>query len=327
MIARIKQGVIPGLAAAALLLAGPVSVTAQRDYPSRTIKIVVPAPPGSNLDTVPRNHCRQARGALGSPGDHREQARRRAKPRGGGGREIGAGRLHAACHAAGPLVISQHFFPKLGFDPTAFVPVSIVASQPLVLVAHPKLPVSNLKELVASAKASPKRISFASAGIGSSPHLTGEMLKSAAGIDFVHVPYKGLAPAMTDLIAGHVDIMFNNLSNALPQIKDGNLKALGVASDRRIPELPDLPAVAEMFPGFYSTSWFAVVAPPKTPASIAAKLSEAIAEILRQPDVIERFRALSSTPVGTSPVETAAFLRKESERWRQVIVAASIKPE
>ena len=327
MIARIKQGVIPGLAAAALLLAGPVSVTAQRDYPSRTIKIVVPAPPGSNLDTVPRIIADKLAAHWGHPVIIEN------KP--GAAQNLGAEAVAKSepdgytllATPQGPLVISQHFFPKLGFDPTAFVPVSIVASQPLVLVAHPKLPVSNLKELVASAKASPKRISFASAGIGSSPHLTGEMLKSAAGIDFVHVPYKGLAPAMTDLLAGHVDIMFNNLSNALPQIKDGNLKALGVASDRRIPELPDLPAVAEMFPGFYSTSWFAVVAPPKTPASIAAKLSEAIAEILRQPDVIERFRALSSTPVGTSPVETAAFLRKESERWRQVIVAASIKPE
>ena len=222
-------------------------------------------------------------------------------------------------------MISQHFFAKLGFDPDAFTPISIIASQPLVLVAHPKFRATSLKELVTSAKGT--KISFASAGIGSSPHLTGEMLKLAAKIDFVHVPYKGLAPAMTDLPGGHVDMMFDNLTNALPQVRDGKVKALAVAGPARIPELPDVPAIAEMFPGFYSTSWFAIVAPPKTPPDIAGKISQSIAATLKLPDVVERYRMLASTPVGSSPAETAAFLKKESERWRQVIAAAGIKPE
>ena len=303
----------------------PARTYPQTGYPDRTIKIVVPAPPGANLDTIPRIIADKLSTQWGHPViiEHRPGAAQnlgaevvaRSEPDG----------YTLLATPQGPLVISQHFFAKLGFDPAAFVPVSIIASQPLVLVAHPKFRAANLTELVTSAKGS--KISFASAGIGSSPHLTGEMLKLAAKIDFVHVPYKGLAPAMTDLLGGHVDMMFDHLTNALPQIRDGKVKALAVASETRIPELPDVPAIAELFPGFYSTSWFAIVAPPKTPPDIAAKISEAIAATLKLPDVIERYRALASTPVGSSPAETAEFLKKESERWRQVIAAAGIKPE
>ena len=143
----------------------------------------------------------------------------------------------------------------------------------------------------------------------------------------VHVPYTGLGPALTDLLAGHVDMMVDNLGNTLPLIREGKLKALGVTSETRIAELPDVPAIAEMFPGFYSTPWFAMVAPPKTPSDIAAKISLAVAETLRLPDVAKRFRDLSFKPVGTSPAETAAFLKQERERWREVISTAGIKPQ
>jgi tripartite-type tricarboxylate transporter receptor subunit TctC len=316
---------LAGLLAATLLVAVPTSGSnAQPAFPTRTVKIVVPAPPGANLDTIPRIIADKLSAQWGQPViiEHRPGAAQnlgaevvaRSEPDG----------YTLLATPQGPLVISQHFFAKLGFDPDAFTPVSIIASQPLVLVAHPKFRASSLKELVTAKGA---KISFASAGIGSSPHLTGEMLKLAAKIDFVHVPYKGLAPAMTDLLGGHVDMMFDNLTNALPQVRDGKVKALAVAGTTRIPELPDVPAIAEMFPGFYSTSWFAIVAPPKTPPDIVAKISQAIATTLKLPDVIERYRALASTPVGSSPAETAAFLKKESERWRQVIAAAGIKPE
>jgi tripartite-type tricarboxylate transporter receptor subunit TctC len=312
----------------ALLTVLPSSLHAQNGgFPSRTIKIVVPAPPGSNLDAIPRIIADKLATRWGQPVI--------IENRPGAAQNLGAEVVAKAepdgytllSTPQGPLVISQHFFAKLGFNPDAFVPVSIIAAQPLVLVTHPKFRASNLKELVILAKGNAGRISFASAGTGSSPHLTGEMLKLAAGIDFVHIPYKGLAPAMTDLLGGHVDIMFDNLSNALPQIRDGRIKALGVAGKARIPELPEVAAIAEMFPDFYATSWFAMVAPPKTPADIATKLSQAIAATLRLPEVIERYRAIASTPIGTSPAETAEFLRTESERWRQVIVSASIKPE
>jgi tripartite-type tricarboxylate transporter receptor subunit TctC len=313
------------LVVATMLAAVPVAALAQSDYPNRRIKIVVPAPPGPSLDMLSRLIADKLAAHWGQPVI--------VENRPGAAQNLGAEAVAKAepdgytllATPQGPLVISQHFFPKLGFDPSAFVPVSIFATQPLLLVANPKVRALTLQEFVALAKTSPDRISFASPGTGSSPHLTGEMLKTAADIDFVHVPYKGMAPATADLLAGHVDIMFDNLGNTLPHIKEGKLKVLGVAGETRIPELSDVPAIAEMFPGFYSTSWFAVVAPPKTPADIADKLSQAIAQILRRPDVVERYRAMSGTPVGTSPSETAAFLKKESERWRKVIAAAGIR--
>jgi tripartite-type tricarboxylate transporter receptor subunit TctC len=316
---------LAGVLFAALLAVLPGGAEAQTGFPSRTVKIVVPAPPGANLDTIPRIIADRLSTRWGQAViiEHRPGAAQnlgaevvaRSEPDG----------YTLLATPQGPLVISQHFFTKLGFDPAAFTPISIIASQPLVLVAHPKVRVSSLKELVASAQGG--KISFASAGTGSSPHLTGEMLKLAAKIDFVHVPYKGLAPAMTDLLGGHVDMMFDNLTNALPQVRDGKVKALAVAGTTRIPELPDVPAIAEMYPGFYSTSWFAIVAPPRTPPEIAGRISQSIAATLKMADVIERYRALASTPVGSSPAETAQFLKNESARWRQVIAAAGIKPE
>jgi tripartite-type tricarboxylate transporter receptor subunit TctC len=154
-----------------------------------------------------------------------------------------------------------------------------------------------------------------------------ELLKTLADVRIVHVPYKGLAPALTDLIAGHVDMMFDNLGNALAPVKSGRLRGLAVGSEKRIAALPDLPAMSEVFPGFVSTTWFAIVAPPRTPQAIADKLSAAIGDIIRQPDVAARFEAVSSTPVGSTPAETAALIRQERERWHKVIVAAGIKPE
>jgi tripartite-type tricarboxylate transporter receptor subunit TctC len=223
------------------------------------------------------------------------------------------------------LVISQSFFPKLRFDPAAFVPISIFAEQPLLLVANPRVPAASLRELIAYAKVHPGKINFASPGTGSSPHLTGEMLQRDAGVRFTHVPYKGMAPLMADLLAGRVDIAFNNLGNTLPLIRKGKLKTLAVASLKRIPELPNVPAVAELYPCFFATSWFAFVAPPHTPTDIAVKVSQAVAATVKMPDVVQRYRRMGATPLGMSPSETAAFLKQESERWRKVIVTGHIE--
>src|SRR5262249_55315721 len=155
------------------------------------------------------------------------------------------------------------------------------------------------------------RLTYASSGVGGTPHLSMELLKTLAGFQAVHVPYKGLAPALTDLMAGHVDMMFDNLGNAYAPVTGGRLKAPGVGSKERIAALPDVPAIAEVFPGFLSTTRFAIVAPPGTPPAIAAKLSAAIAGIIREPDVARRFDELSSTPVGSTPAETAAFIRED----------------
>jgi tripartite-type tricarboxylate transporter receptor subunit TctC len=154
-----------------------------------------------------------------------------------------------------------------------------------------------------------------------------EWLATLAGIKLTHVPYKGAAPALTDLVAGHIEMMFDNLGNPLQHIRDGRLRALAVASEARIAELPEVPAIAEIFPGFVSTSWFAIVAPPRTPPEIAAKLQAAIAEVLRMPDVVAKLQLLPAKPVASTPQATAALIREETERWRKIIAAAGIKPE
>lgn len=310
---------------AAALLTTPVPGFAQSIYPSRTVRMVVPLPAGPAADVLPRvladklaSRWRQPVIIENRPGAALTlgaEAVAKAEP---------DGHMLLATPST-PLVISQHVNPKLGFDPSAFVPISIFADTAYVLVVNPKVPVSTLQELIAYTKANPDKINFASAGIGSGPHLTSEMLKLAASIRIVHVPYTGLGPAMTDLVAGHVDMMIDNLGNALPLIKDGRVKVLGIASETRIEELPGIPSIAETFPGFYSTAWLAIVAPPKTPTEIANTISTAVAEVLRQPDVAKRFRDLSFRPVGKSPADTAAFLGQETERWRQVILASGIK--
>jgi len=225
----------------------------------------------------------------------------------------------------GPLVISQSFFPKLGFDPREFVPITIMAKLPYILVVHPKVPAATFAEFIAYAKANPGKLNYGTPGLGSSSHLTGEMLKLAAHIEMTHVPYAGLAPAITDLLAGHTDVMTANLDSVLAYVQDGKLRGLAVTSEKRAPELPDLPAIAETYPEVVSTSWFAVVAPPKTPPEIAKKLSQAFAEILREPEIEKRWREMSLTPVGGTPEEVGAFLKAETERWHKVIVAGGIK--
>src|SRR5262245_6354465 len=308
-----------------LLAASGVPAVAQGDYPNRTIKIVVPLPPGAFADTLPRIIADKLSSRWSQPVIIENRA--------GFASNLGAEFVAKAepdgytllATPQGPLALSQHIYPKLGFDPAAFVPVSVMAALPYTLVVNPQVRASSLQELVALAKANPDKITFASAGIGSPPHLTAEMLMAAAGVRMVHVPYKGLTPAMTDLLAGHVDVMFDNLANTLPLIRDGRLRALAVGDKGRIAELPEVPAVAEIYPGFYSAGWYAVVAPPKTPPAIATKLSAAIAEALKLPDVVKRLADYSALPVGNSPDETALLIEQESKRWLRVVTSAGIR--
>jgi tripartite-type tricarboxylate transporter receptor subunit TctC len=309
------------LAVAALLAAWSIGVRAQSDYPSQTIKFVVPLAAGGTADLVPRIVADKLAQRWGQSVI--------IENRPGAGHTIGADAVARAVpdgHTLlvtpqGPLVTSQLLYPKLSYDPAAFVPVSILTTGHIVLVANPKVPAANLSELIAYAKANPGRLRYASPGAGTSPHMTGEMLKALAGIETTHVPYRGLAPALTDLLAGHVDIMFDNLGNTLQSINSGQLRALGTASATRVAQLPDVPAIAETYPGFLSTSWFAVVAPPHTPPAIAAKLSQAIAEVLREPEVTQRLHDLSIIAVGSTPQDTAVFIQREATRWREAIGA------
>ncbi len=313
------------LIAAACLAAASTGAVAQDNYPSRMIRIIVPVPPGTAPDILPRMIADKLAARWSEPVV--------VENRPGGALNIGAEAVAKAepdgytllASPPPPLAINQSLYRNLAFDPNAFVPVTVMAATPNVLVANPGVGFSTVPGLIAFAKANPGKLTYASSGVGSTPHLAMELLKIQAGIEIVHVPYKGLVP--TDLLAGHVDLMFNNLGNTLPHIGSGALKVLAVGSEKRLAVLPDVPAVAEILPGFVSTTWFAVVAPPRSSPAIAAKLSAAIAEILRLPDVAKRLQDLTLTPVGNTPSETAAFIHEERNRWRQVIVSAGIKPD
>jgi tripartite-type tricarboxylate transporter receptor subunit TctC len=201
----------------------------------------------------------------------------------------------------------------------------VLARLPYVFVVHPKVPVSTIQELIAYAKANPDRINYGTPGTGSAQQLAIEWLKILAGVRMTHVPYRGAAPAMNDLLAGHVQLMCDNAANVLHHIKDGRLKALAIGAPPRIPDLPNVPALGELYPSFVASSWFSIVAPPNTPRAVVGKLSQAMKEALHLPDVVERLRRVGATPVGSPPDETAAFVRQETERWRKVIRDAGIK--
>jgi tripartite-type tricarboxylate transporter receptor subunit TctC len=309
------------------LTAIPLIAVAQNAYPNRPIKIIVPLSAGATADFLPRIVAEKLSLRWGQPVI--------IENRPGAALNLGA-EVVARAEPDGytllasppvPLVIAQSLYSELPFDPTAFVPVTVLCTLPNTLIARPNLPVANLAELVAYAKKNPGELTYASAGRGSTPHLAGEAFQIAAEIRMVHIPYKGLAPALTDVLAGHVDMMFDNIGNTLVRIKQGTVKGIAVTSKERVPDLPELPTLAETYPGFYSATWFAVVAPPRTPPEIAAKLSQAIAEILKLPDVLAKFKTFLCSPVGSSPAETATFLKEERERWHKVIETAGIKPE
>jgi len=312
-----------------LLLAwlAPALALAQADFPNRAIKIIVPLAPGGTADILPRIIGEKLSIRFGQPVVIENRA--------GGGQHIGTEAVARAepdgytllASAAGPLVINPSLNPNLSYDPAAFAPVTIMASLPYVLVVNPRVPASNVAELVAYAKANPDKLNFAAPGGGSQTQLAVEWLKILSATRMTYVPYKGSAPAVADLVAGHVDLMFDNLGNSLQHIRAGRLRALALANERRLADFPDLPVMAETYPGFVATSWFALLTPPKTPASIVDRLWQAVAEALRMPDVEARLRALGAAPGGTTPAATAAFLRQETERWSKVIGQANIKPE
>jgi tripartite-type tricarboxylate transporter receptor subunit TctC len=223
-------------------------------------------------------------------------------------------------------VINRLLYPKLAFDSTKFVAISVIAAIPNVLLVNPGVPASSVAELIAYAKANPGKLNYSSQGNGTTSHLTAELFKSmAGGLRIAHVPYKGTAPALAALVAGEVDMMCDNLGVSLSHVKAGRIKALAVASAKRVPSLPDVPALAESLPGFEAVAWFGIVGPPGLSASIAQKVSAGVAEALRDPEVRARLAALSAEPMGFTPEQTAAYIRQETERWAAVIRSANVK--
>jgi tripartite-type tricarboxylate transporter receptor subunit TctC len=226
-------------------------------------------------------------------------------------------------------VINPSLYRQLAYDPTRLVPVTVIAAIPSVLLVNAaKIPASTLAEFVALARANPDRFNYASQGTTTVSFLTTEMFKAAAGgLKITHVPYKGTAPGLAALLAGEVEVMFDNLGVTLQHVRSGRLRALAVGSERRVAALPDVPAMAEFYPGFVSVAWFSLSAPPKTSGAIAGKLYQAVAETLKQPEVAKRLAELSAEPVASTPAAMAALMKEDAERWRGVIRAAGVSAE
>jgi len=321
---RLARGCIgAGLALAAMLAALPQADA--QDYPSRPVKIIVPFPAGGTADVMPRvigewlsrkwGQPVVVENRTGAAGNIGAEAVAKAEPDG----------YTLLSAPPPPLVINQNLYPKLGFDPSEFVPIVIMGRVPNALVVNPKLPLNSVAEVIAYAKANPGKLTSATQGNGTTSHLTSELLQMMADVKFQHVPYRGSAPALTDLVAGSVDLMFDNLGVSLPLVKGGQLKLLGVATPKRMASLPDVPTIAETLPGFESAAWFAIVAPPKTPQAVVDKINADVNEALRQSDIVQRLTQLSAEPIGGTPQATAAYMREEIERWHKVIKAANVK--
>ena len=318
---KLPSGGIAFVALACLISTSPLLA---QTWPQKPIRIIVPNPPGGSADLMPRLIAEQLGVRLGQPAVIENRV--------GAAGNIGAEFVYNAepdgytLLAAPPpsLTINISLYPRLGYDSTKFMPVSVLATVPNVLMVHPSLPVTGVPELIAYAKANPGKLTFASQGSGSTAHLTGELFKLKAGVSLTHVPYKGDAPALTDLLAGREDRMCGNPAAAAQNIRSGRLKVLAVTSKNRLPAFPGVPAMDEIVPGVVATTWFGVVAPPKTPREITQKLSENIAQILRQPEMVRRLAEFNAEPVGNTPDEMAAHMKEDMARWRAVIKAGNL---
>ena len=311
------------LAGAALAASAPVSAQA---YPSKPIRMIVPYTPGGYTDTMARAVGEPLGRVLGQPVIFEN------KP---GANSILGADMVAKAPADGytlATVIAAHagnatLYPKLPFDVIKdFAPVSLTSVSPVILVAHNSFPAKTVAEFIAYAKANPGKINFGSSGTGAAAHLTMEYLMNLTGTKMQHVPYKGTAPALTDLIGGQIGVMFDTPSSMMPHVKAGKIRALGVAADKRVGGALDVPTFAESgMPGFLSGTWSMVLAPAGTPPELVSRLSAEIAKITRTPAFKERFDALGIVPVGNTPDEALAFLKSEVSKWGKVIRDANVK--
>jgi tripartite-type tricarboxylate transporter receptor subunit TctC len=290
-------------------------------YPSKPITIVVPYPPGGSADIVPRALGPKITEALGVPVI--------VENRPGAGGSIGAAYVAKSnpdgytllMGTTGVFSINQFLYKNLIYSPEKdLAPIINTARAPNVLVVHPSVPARNLAELIALAKSKPKQLTYASQGNGSTGHMCGELLNMAAGIQIEHIPYKGSAPAMQDLIGGQVPLMCENFSNAIPHVRANRLRALAVTSAKRSPQAPDIPTAQEAgLPGFEASVWYGLAAPAGTPKAIIDKLNAVIAKALHAKDVTERLSGLGLTVVGDTPEQFATFIHAESAKWRKVV--------
>ncbi|MBX9903565.1 MAG: tripartite tricarboxylate transporter substrate binding protein [Burkholderiales bacterium] len=303
----------------------PATAAGQYQYPQRPVRLVIPYPPGGAGDIVGRLLGNSLGAAMGQQfvSDNR-----------GGGGQIIATQISAnaapdgytlflasATHSINPALRNNLPYDTL----KAFAPITLVAESPLVFVVHPSLKAANIRELIALAKTQPGRLNYASSGPGTGGHMSVELLKSLTGIDLVHIPYKGAGPALVDVVAGQVQIICTSPLPAMPHVKAGRLRALGMTSLQRSPAHPDVPPVADTVPGYQSTLWYALLAPASTPQAIVKKVHAETVKALAAPQMREQLLALGATPVGNSPQELQNFMRDEIAMWNKLVKQANIK--
>ncbi len=311
----------------ALCLMASNSFQARADgYPDRTVKIIVPFPAGGTADAVPRLVAdwlsrKWGQGVVienrtGAAGNIGAEAVFRAAPDG----------YTLLSAPPPPLVINQSLYPKLGFDPAKFEPIIVMAQVPNALIVNPNnVKASSLRELVEYLQKNPDKVTAATQGNGTTSHLTSELFQLMAKVKLRHIPYRGSAPALQGLLAGDVDLMFDNLGVSLALVEAGKLKLLAVASPNRLPALPDVPTMAETLPGFEAVAWYGIVAPPGTPRNIVDTINADVNEALRQPELRDHLKKLSAEVFGGSVEKTSRYMGEEVERWRAVIKAANIE--
>ncbi|HEV2041689.1 MAG TPA: tripartite tricarboxylate transporter substrate binding protein [Casimicrobiaceae bacterium] len=309
------------------LFACIATVASAQSYPNRTIRLVVPFPAAGTTDILARAAAQKLTEAFGQSVvvDNRP----------GAAGNIGSDLVAKSAPdgytllmgTVGTHAINPSLYSKMPYDHVKdFVPVVLVAGVPNVLVVNPALPVNSVADLIKLAKDKPGQINFASSGSGTSIHLSGELFKTMAGVDITHVPYKGSSPALIDLIGGQVQIMFDNLPSALPQIKAGKLRAIAVTSLKRAPVLPDVPTISESgLPGFEASSWFGVLAPAGTPAPIVARINAEVNKWLQSAEAREKLLSQGAEAAGGSPEQFANHIRAESEKWAKVVKASGAK--
>ncbi len=315
------------VAMVAMLCAGVgMGAAAQSPYPTKPIRLVVPYPPGGPTDFVGRAVAAKLTELLGQTVvvDNRP----------GAGTVIGSELISRATPdgynllfgTGGGTFLAPLILPKVPYDPQKdFAPVAMLVMSPQVLVVHPSTGANSVKELIAVAKSKPGQLNFSSVGTGTSPHLGGELFKALAGVDIVHVPYKGTAPGMTDLIAGRVQLAFSSIPTVLTHVQAGRLKMLGTGGTRRSAALPDIPPIADTLPGYELVTWYAIFAPTGTPAAIVNRLNAEIAKVLKDPDIQKRLGEQGLEPVVMTPQELKRYTETDVSRWTRLIKAANIK--
>ena len=319
---------LKALLVAGALLAGSLPAWAQ-PYPNRPLRIVVPFPPGGGTDIGTRIVAQKLQEAWGQavivenkPGAAGIVGTELTAKSAPDGYTFMMGNL-------GTHAINVSLYKKLAYDPVRdFAPVSMVADLPLLLLVHPSVPANSVKELIALAKSQPGKLNFSSSGAGGSMHVAAELFKSMTGVDMVHIPYKGGAPAVADLLSGQVALSFSTVLETIQHVKAGQVRALAVTNDHRSIALPDLPTIAEAgLPGYQSISWLALFAPAGTPKDIANKVSAESVRILKLPDVKERLLAQGAEPIGSTPEQLAATLAADIAKYAKVIRESGYKPE